>query len=310
MNTIFNIFTDQLTISITLILLLISIYIHSSAKDINDNKKSIVEALNYKLIIIAIILNIAILRYFSLHFEIQLMIEGVNPISSVLFLNITNALIALNIIKTNKNIILFQKKNTVIISISTALFTYFFYIIKPTLYSEYYSDISQAVSEITLSPIQQFPTFSELFIPITLGAFYFIGYLTIAFELSIFILTSIKNKSLWGFELFAISLLFFFSSTHIKYLEKILTKQIITDKNISYLITKLEYNPLFEKCDNPHLIELNKTGKYWFKSISHNKIIYVEGIWNDHISKEERTLENIEEYRFHPFEEECMKTIK
>ncbi|WP_410681220.1 hypothetical protein [Avibacterium paragallinarum] len=228
-------------------------------------------------------------------------------------LSIANVLAALNIMRKNKNITLFIHKNQLMISVSAALFTTLFYIMKPILMSTYYSAIDQATSALTLNSLQQYPIFRELFPSITIEALYFIAAITIAFEISIFTISYNKengDKKNFYLTFLTLFFIFLFSASHITYLTKMLTEKVLTNQNTGYLIVQYEYYPLNERCDNPHLIELSKTGKYWFKSISHNKIVYVEGIWNDHISKEERTLENIEEYRFHPFEEECMKTIK
>ncbi|UXN33628.1 hypothetical protein N8E86_05880 [Avibacterium paragallinarum] len=309
MDILISIFTNQFSISIALLLLLTTRYF---INDIDDEKRK--NRKTFLLTIpIVIFFNISLMKYFSSHFNIKQFTEFLNPTSGTLLLSIANVLAALNIMRKNKNITLFIHKNQLMISVSTALFTTLFYIMKPILMSTYYSAIDQATSALTLNSLQQYPIFRELFPSITIEALYFIAAITIAFEISIFTISYNKengDKKNFYLTFLTLFFIFLFSASHITYLTKMLTEKVLTNQNTGYLIVQYEYYPLNERCDNPHLIELSKTGKYWFKSISHNKIVYVEGIWNDHISKEERTLENIEEYRFHPFEEECMKTIK
>ncbi len=197
------------------------------------------------------------------------------------------------------------------ISVGTVLFTTLFYIIKPTLMSTYYTAIDQTISELTLNSVQQYPIFRDLFHPITIEALYFIGFITIAFEITtLLILLPIslnKENNIRKFFYFSLFFIFFLSVLHLPYLYNIF-KKTLTNKNIGYLIVQYEYYPLNEKCNNPKLIELGQTKRYLFKTISHNKVIYVEGIWDKSIRDEEKTPKNITRYKFHPFEEDCIKS--
>lgn len=324
MNTLLDLFTNQITISIALFLSFIIGYCYDNKKyrcqktifkigNLWAIIKPIIKTGNFWTIILVIVLNISLMKYFSSNFNIKQLTEVLNPITGTLLLSITNVLLTLNFIRKNEDIVLFINKNQLLISIITTILTTGFYIIKPTLISTYHSAIAQATSELTLNSIQQYPIFSDIFFPITIEALNFVCALTLAFELAMFLIISIINnndKKTFYLTLLTLFFISLFSVSHITYLTKMLTEKVLTNQNTGYLIVQYEYYPLNERCNNPHLIELSKTGKYWFKSISHNKVIYVEGIWDDHISKEERTLENITEYRFYPFEEECIKTTK
>ncbi|MCW9718423.1 hypothetical protein [Avibacterium sp. 21-599] len=289
---------------------LCTLCIYSNDKD--DNKEYIVCSINDWIIIFTIILNIVVMRYFSFYFNIEQLTRFFNPITGILSLSIINVLVALWIIRENKSITLFIRKNQLIVSAITALFTTLFYIIKPTLMSTYYSAIEQATSELTLNSTQQYPIFRELFLSITIETVYFVSAITVAFEITTFLLSSIpynkenNTKKTFHFPLFSLLIIFFFSATHIPYLIHTL-KKVLTNQNISYLIVKYEYYSLGEKCNNPKLIELSQTNQYRFKFISHNKVIYVERMWDKDINKEEWTSKNITKYNFYPDKEECIK---
>ncbi|URL05825.1 hypothetical protein L4F92_07025 [Avibacterium sp. 21-595] len=303
---------------------LCTLCIYSNDKD--DNKEYIVCSINDWIIIFTIILNIVVMRYFSFYFNIEQLTRFFNPITGILSLSIINVLAALWIIQQNKNITLFiseyQFKYQLMTSMSTALLATAFYIIKPILMSPYDSKIDKAISDLTLNSIQQYPIFRELFYSITIEALSFIYATTIAFMIFflpiaiaiIVIDIKLSNKENSNdiilnivYTLFLLFPILYASVSHRYYLEKILKEKILPDKNVNYLLVKYEYDELSKRCNNPKLIKLNQTNQYRFKFISHNKVIYVEGMSDKDINKEERTLENITEYNFYPDEEECIK---
>ncbi|MGR6652035.1 hypothetical protein ACU6T3_11300, partial [Avibacterium paragallinarum] len=196
MNTFIDIFTNPFTISIALLLLFITRYFidENDKTEDTDDKKSKGRKTFLLTIPIVIFFNISLMKYFSSHFNIKQFTEFLNPTSGTLLLSIANVLAALNIIRKNKNITLFIQKNQLMISVSTALFTTLFYIIKPILMSTYYSAIDQATSALTLNSLQQYPIFRELFPSITIEALYFIAAITIAFEISIFTISYNKGN--------------------------------------------------------------------------------------------------------------------
>lgn len=322
MNILINIITNQITIPIILLILLSISYFLDTNKDSNkdSNEKSILLKIkktlktinsinNFWPIIIVTSLNFLLIKYFLSSFNIEQLTKIINPITVILSLSIVNISIALYIIQKDGYIISLINKNKFITSVITSLLTTLFYIIKPILISTYYSAIDRATSELTLNSIQQYPIFRDLFFPITIEALYFITSIAISFEITIFIISckkEINDKKNFYLTLLTLFFIFLFSASHIFYLTKMLTEKTLTNQSIGYLIIRYEYSSLSEKCNNPKLIELSKTNRYWFKFISHNKIIYAEGIWDPNIKKEERKLENLTKYNFYPFEEHCI----
>lgn len=131
--------------------------------------------------------------------------------------------------------------------------------------STYYTEIDQATSELTHNSVQQYPIFRDLFYPITIEALYFVGFITIAFlVVFIFLILVVysdnkENNLKKLFHLAILFLIFLFSASHIAYLTNILTKKVLTDQSIGYLMINYEYASLSKRCNNPKLIELSKT---------------------------------------------------
>lgn len=281
-----NIFSNYYVI-LTILYILISIWITD-----NDIENRSIDKSNH-LIAFLILINFYSVIYLHWKFKIDSLIDLINPINSIVAISFINFVFLIFFIIRQKELKKFIK---IYLLISAILLPVFGYLLnKVILFFDFISfqySVIQMVEEFTLLPASHFPLFKEIFISKTINAFYSIILLTFLSE----VITFFLNKKI------AISIFLIFLFQFISLYEW--NVKFLTERNVTELLTKIEFYSLPESCNNPILSEKNNSF-YKFKIINGNKIIYAFPIWNEDISIDKRTNENILKYDFSKEDFDC-----